>query len=174
MSTATRVQCGYCGAVVQQSQGSINRAIRQGKPLYCDRTCAGKARRVALSEKKKAKSAYDAQRRIELAAQISAQKAEHYRRTRNPARERERRQANMGRHVEYCRQPDYVAYKAEYDRERRAEEYGDFGDAYLLLLDLEREIRSRASSYERRRARGYYTRSAQQRRRELWLATTGN
>ncbi len=174
MSPAPRVHCNYCGVVVRQSQGSINRAMRQGKPIYCDRVCAGMARRVDPSEKKNAKRIYDAQRRIELASQISVEKAEYYRRTRDPAKERERRQANMGRHVEYCRHPEYVAYKAEYDRERRAEEYGEFGDAYLLLLDLEREIRSRATSYERRVARGYYTRSAQQRRRELWLATTGN
>lgn len=39
-----------------------------------------------------------------------------------------------------------------------------------LLLDLEREIRSRATKYERYVARGYFTRSAQERRRELWRA----
>jgi hypothetical protein len=164
--------CGSCGATVRQSQGSINRAIREGKPLYCDRVCAGLARRISSSQKKRKKARYDARRRTEKAAEISADKRAYYQRTHDPEKERERRQAGMGRHVEYCRQPDYVAYKAAYDRELRAKEYGPYGDAYLLLLDLEREIRSRATSYERRKARGYYTRDAQQRRRDLCLATT--
>jgi hypothetical protein len=165
--------CGSCGAAVRQSQGSINRAVREGKPLYCDRTCAGLARRISASQKKRRKSLYDARRRTELAAEISARKQAYYQRTRNPEKERECRRANMDRHVEYCRQPEYTAYKADYDLDRRAQEYGPYADAYLLLLDLEREIRSRATSYERRVARGYYTRAAQQRRRDLCL-TPGN
>lgn len=167
----TQPLCRSCGAPVRQSQGSINRALREGKPLYCGRVCAGLARRVSSSYKKRKKAVYDAARRIEKASEISAHKRDYYQRTRNPEKERQRRQANMERHVEYCRQPEYKTSKAEYDRERRAKEYGPYGDAYLLLLDLEREIRSRATSYERLKARGYYTRAAQQRRRELCLAT---
>lgn len=166
--------CQHCGEVVRQSQSSIRRAIREGKPLYCNRVCSGLARRVPPDEKKEAKRVYDARRRVELAIEISARKQAYYQRTRDPAKERERRRANMGRHVELCRRPEYRAYKADYDREVRAAEYGDYAEVYLLLLDLEREIRSRASSYERRRARGYYTRSAQQRRRELWQQVTRN
>lgn len=164
--------CQYCGGVVQQSQSSVRRAIREGRPLYCDRVCVGLARRVPSDEKKEAKRIYDARRRVERAAELRAEKAAYYQRTRDPAKEREYRRAHMGRHLEYCRRPEYVAYKKDYDRELRAEEYGEFAEAYLLLLDLEREIRSRATAYERRKARGYYTRSAQQRRRELWQATT--
>src|SRR6185312_104718 len=164
--------CQHCGAVVPQPQSSINRAIREGKPLYCNRTCAGLARRVPPDRKKEAKRAYDAQRRVELAAEISAKKAAYYQRTRDPAKERERRLQNMDRHVEYCRRPEYVAYKQDYDRQYRAEEYGEYAEAYLLLLDLEREIRARSTWYERAKTRGYFTRAAQQRRRELWQATT--
>jgi hypothetical protein len=166
--------CEYCGAEVKQSQSSIRRAIREGKPLYCNRVCFGMARRVPLGQKKEVKRIYDAHRRIEKASEIRANKAAHYQRTRDPAKERETRRANMGRHLEYCRRPEYRAYKSGYDRQHRAEEYGEFAEAYLLLLDLEREIRSRATSYERRKARGYYTRAAQQRRRELWQQTTRN
>jgi hypothetical protein len=157
---------------VRQSQSSIRRAVREGKPLYCNRVCSGLARRVPPDEKKETKRVYDARRRVELATEISVKKAAYYQRTRDPAKERGYRRANMARHVELCRRPEYRAYKADYDRELRAAEYGEYADAYLLLLDLEQEIRSRASSYERRRARGYYTRSAQQRRRELWQAAT--
>jgi hypothetical protein len=157
--------------VVQQSRSSINRAIRQGKPLYCDRTCAGLARRVPPKQKKEAKRVYDARRRVEKAAEIREQHRAYHQRTYDPVKARERRHANMGRHVEYCRRPEYRAYKADYDRQYRADEYGEYTEAYLLLLDLEQEIRSRATAYERRKARGYYTRAAQQRRRELWQQT---
>lgn len=174
VATADKVVavCQHCGEVVRQSQSSIRRAVREGKPLYCNRVCSGLARRVPPDEKKEAKRVYDAQRRVELATEIRVQHAAYYQRTRDPAKERGYRQANMGRHVEYCRRPEYRAYKADYDRELRAAEYGDYAEVYLLLLDLEREIRSRATWRERARARGYYTRSAQQRRRELWQATT--
>lgn len=164
--------CRYCGAVVQQRRGAINRAIRKGKPLYCDRECAGAARRVPLEQKKAAKRVYDAQRRVEKADEIRAKKAVYFQRTYDPAKARERRAKNMDRHVEYCRRPEYVAYKSEYDLRRHAKEYGEYAEAYLLLLDLEREIRSRATWYERNKANGYFTRSAKQRRRELWQATT--
>ena len=170
MAAQVTAFCGYCRAIVPQAQGSIRRAVREGKALYCDRSCYGMARRSPLTpdQKKEAKRVYDAQRRTEKRAEISAKKAEYHRRTYDPDKERERRAQNMGRHIENCRRPEYRAYKADYDRERRAREYGDYADAYLLLLDLERELRKRATGYERRKARGYYTRSAQQRRRELW------
>ena len=160
--------CQHCGGVVKQRQSAINRAIREGKPLYCNRTCAGLAHRVPPEQKKEQKRAYDAQRRIELADELRVKKAAYYQRTRNPSKERLHRLANRDRHAEYCRQPAYRAYKKDYDRQHRAEEYGEYAEAYLLLLDLEREIRSRATRYERYKARGYYTRAAQQRRRELW------
>ena len=172
--TFTRANCGYCGAAVQQSQSAIRRAIREGKPLYCDRDCAGMARRVPPEQKKEAKRVYDARLRVEKAAELSVKRAAAYQRNRDPVKERERRSKNMGRHVEYCRRPEYRAYKSGYDRQYRAEEYGEYAEAYLLLLDLEREIRSRATWYERRKAQGYFTRSAQQRRRELWQATIRN
>lgn len=168
------VHCQHCGRIVRQSQVAINRAVREGKPLYCGRRCAGLARRVPPGQKKEAKRIYDADRRVKKAGEIRATKAAYFQRTYDPVKAREHRRANMGRHVEYCRRPEYREYKADYDRQRSAAQYGEYAEAYLLLLDLEREIRSRATSYERRKARGYYTRSAQQRRRELWQATTRN
>lgn len=168
------VNCGYCGAIVTQSQSSIRRAVRESKNLYCDRVCSGMARRVKPEQKKNAKRVYDARRRKEKSTEISAKKSAYYQRTRDPAKERARRAANMDRHAEYCRRPEYQDYKAGYDLHRRSQEYGEYAEAYRLLLDLEREIRERATIYERLKARGYYTRSAQQRRRELWQATTRN
>lgn len=174
MTATIAAVCAYCGSEVKQSQGSIRRAIREGRPLYCNRVCFGLARRVPLNQKKESKRIYDALRRVDKAAEIRAKKKAYYQRTRDPTEEHKRRRANMGRHVEYCRQPEYRAYKSDYDRQHRAKQYGEFAEAYLLLLDLEREIRSRATRYERLKARGYYTRAAQQRRRELWHQTIRN
>lgn len=79
----------------------------------------------------------------------------------------------MARHVAYCRRPEYKAKKKEYDRKRRAKQYGQFAGAYGLFLELQREVRRQLpDKYERLKAKGYYTRSAQQRRRELWRAMT--
>jgi hypothetical protein len=165
-------QCAQCGTQASRKSGSVNRALKIGAPLYCGKTCAGLARRnknpPTEEERKAAKAAYDAKRRAEKAEEIKAAKAAYYQRTRDPEREREIRRQNKGRHVEYCRRPEYRAKKAEYDRQKHLAEYGPLADAVPLLEELEREIRSRASSYAVRVAKGYYTRSAQNRRRELW------
>ena len=81
----------------------------------------------------------------------------------------EYRKIRMPKHVEYCRQPEYRAKKHDYDKKRSEDEYGEFAEAWRLLQDLEKEIRSQATAYERRVANGYYTRNAQKRRRELCL-----
>ena len=68
-------------------------------------------------------------------------------------------------HVEYCRQPAYRAWKAGYDREYRARDFGDFAAAYLTLLDLQGEIKARATDQEIRTANETLCKS-QKRKRE--------
>lgn len=140
--------------------------------MYCNRTCVGMARRVERTddEKKALKAEYDKERREKLGEQIRAEKREHYHANRDQilAVQAVYRKKRMPAHVEYCRQPKYRVYKSEYDLQRRASEYGELAEVYLLLLDLDKEIRSQATAYERRVANGYYTRNAQKRRRELW------
>jgi hypothetical protein len=166
------ITCAQCGTKSRKAVGAVNRAAKIGAPLYCDRVCYGLARRRAVPVTKaqlvERKRLYDMEYRRKNLARITAQKATHYQATRDPERERAIRKANMPRHIEYCRRPVYRAKKAEYDAKVRAAEYGAFAEAYRLLLYLEREIRSRATSYERLKAKGYYTRNAQQRRRQLW------
>lgn len=175
MSTAPL--CSYCGAAVQQKTSAINRAHKEGRPLYCNRTCAGLARRLpepkTPEQKKEEKRQYDAKRRAEKHAELCAKKrADYYaNHERRKAEHAAYRAKHMDRHVAYCRQPEYKAKKTAYDRERRLAEYGPFADAVRLLEELEAEIRTRASAYEIRVANGYYTRNAQKRRRELWLVS---
>jgi hypothetical protein len=165
------MKCPECKQYFEPTQSRINRAAKIGAPLYCSRACAGNARRDKTppteAERKAAKAAYDREYRNRDPEARKAKKKDYYQRTRDPQKERIKRAENMHKHIAYCRMPEYKAKKAEYDRRKRFERYGDFAEVAMLLEDVEREIRSRATAYEIRIANGYYTRSAQQRRREL-------
>lgn len=170
--------CPQCKAAFAANTGSANRADKIGAPLYCGRACAGLARRLAVpktpEQKKTEKAAYDKARRERLGEVLRDKKrsdyyANHSEMLRRHAAYRAKR---MPAHVEYCRRPEYKAKKHKYDLQRNSAEYGEFAEAHRLLVDLEKEIRSQATAYERRVANGYYTRSAQKRRRELWLTKT--
>lgn len=147
--------------------------------MYCNRTCCGLARRVERSaeDKKVRKAAYDlARRNGELREKILAEKRERHRRTYTPEKGREYRATRNFDHTEYCRRyyadPERKAAKVRYDRERRAQlDYGPFAEAAMLLVDLEKEIiRREPDGYERRKARGYYERTAQQRKRNAGIS----
>lgn len=147
----TRLIICACGHSQARPVGEINRAAKKGAPLYCSRECAGLARRVerTAAEKKAIKQAYDAERRMVLAAELKDKAAAYHKRTYDPEKARIERQAKMPRHVEYCRQPAYRAKKSEYDRTRRAQlQFGPFWESALLTLALEAEIATRISRYE--------------------------
>lgn len=173
----TRV-CPQCGNGFATKTGRANRADKIGAPLYCGRVCAGLARRLAVpktpEQKKAEKAAYDKARRERLGEVLRDQKRSAYYANHSEmlSRHAAYRVKRMPAHVEYCRQPEYKAKKHIYDLQRNSAEYGEFAEAHRLLVDLEKEIRSQATAYERRVANGYYTRSAQKRRRELWLTKT--
>lgn len=167
-------RCPHCKKWFQPVTGAANRADKIGAPLYCSRVCSGLARRVNRSaeEKKAAKAAYDLQRRSELGEVLRKKKRDAYylRHDENKAKAAELRKTPeyKAKHLAYLSTPEYRAKKKDYDEELRKAEYGDFAETWRLLLGLEKEIRSRQSSYERRKARGYYTRAAINRRRQLW------
>lgn len=165
--------CPQCKAKFICRSGDENRAKKLGAPRYCGRVCAGLARRAepkSVEQRKAEKAAYDREYRGRNQERLKAEKAEWYQRNRDPEKEREYRKARMQLHVEYCRRPEYKAWKIEYDKRRNEQEYADYAEAWRLLQELEREVRSRASAYECRVQNGYYTRNAQKRRRELWQA----
>lgn len=153
----TEIICGYCERRSLKEAGAVNRARRGGFGLYCDRTCAGLGRRFKRTKEEKvtAKAEYDRQRREQLGEILLVKKraAYHAAVAANPeivrAKEREHRQKNMGRHVEYCRRPEYRAWKRDYDRSYRArQDYGPFAEAFLTLQELEQEIAARATRYD--------------------------
>lgn len=164
--------CPQCGVELDKPSGHVNRSRSIGAPVYCGRVCAGLGRRkekLPEAERKEAKRLYDANRRIEKREELRAKKREYFQRTYDPEKARVVRKERMPKHVEYCRRPEYKAKKTDYDHQKRADEYGEFRETWSLLLAVEKELRAQASGYERRVQRGYYTRSAQQRRRDLWL-----
>lgn len=172
------IRCAQCGVMAVKPTGSVNRSRAAGAPLYCGKTCSGMARRLAAprtdDEKRELKRIHDAQYRAANSEKRKVEKAAYHARTYDPAKAAIKRKATMAQHVEYCRQPEYKAKKAAYDKQRRYARFGPFAEAAMLLDDLDKEVRARATRYEIYIANGRFTRSAQQRRRELWQAMKRN
>lgn len=145
--------------------GHVNRSRKAGLNLYCGRKCTGLAKRRSKTEKVEAKRIYDLAYREKNLARIRAAKAAAYKANPNRERERAYRQANMARHVEYCRRPEYRKRKAAYDQERRAKIfYGPFWEAALALFALEREIDQRMSRHDIYQANGTINKKLNRRR----------
>lgn len=163
-----QITCAHCGKAAEKPAGAVNRARKCGLSLYCDRTCAGLGRRKpskSIEQKKAEKKAYDAARRIALADKIRAAKREYHKRTYDVVKAAEERKRRMQRHVEYCRRPEYVAWKREYDRLYRAnKEYGEFAECFLLVMDIRAECLSQMTDYEIRYAKGGVAKTQQRRR----------
>ena len=162
--------CAHCSAAFDASTGRVNAAAKIGAPLYCGKACAGLARRSGKTreQKKAEKAAYDRDYRRRDPEALKAYKALYYSEFSDREKEAQARKKRMPQHVAYCQRPEYRAKKHKYDMQRTSAEYGEFAEVHRLLIELETEIRSQATAYERRVANGYYTRNAQKRRRELW------
>ena len=91
--------------------------------------------------KKEKKAAYDKEYRKKNSERIKANHAAYFQRTYDPVKAAKERKKRMPQHVQYCRQPWYKAWKKEYDRKRRASQFGKFAEAYKALLSLQKEIR---------------------------------
>lgn len=148
-----RCVCPQCSAVFDRPTGEVNRAKKKGAPLFCGKTCFGLSRRLAVKptkqERAAAKAAYDREYRAKNAATVKAKKAAYFQRTYDPGKAAEVRKANMHKHVEYCRRPEYKQWKSSYDRKYRAvKEFGEFAEAALILQDVEKEVLSRTTRYE--------------------------
>ena len=161
--TLRAIICAYCGNGAMKHNSAIGRSERIGAPLYCDRACAGKARRVCLPEsvRKAEKADYDRRRRAELGEALREAKRLAYRAAvaANPERvrtaQKANREARKQQHLEYCRRPEYRKWKADYDRKYRSrKEFGDFGEAAILLNDLIAEINARITRTEIYRQNG--------------------
>lgn len=122
----------------------------RGKRLFCDRKCFGLDRRKHKTKAQKVaeKRLYDMAYREKNRSTLKAKKRDYFQRTYDPRKAAVERKKRMHLHVAYCRQPRYKAWKRRYDEKYRAREYGPFADAYLLAVNLNREIKSKATNYE--------------------------
>lgn len=165
------MRCPQCDSEFAADTGRVNRAKKIGAPLYCGRACAGLARRLKTpptdAEKRAAKAEYDRLYRERTAEARIAQKRAYYEANRDRllARMVEYRKKRMPAHVEYCRRPEYRAWKSEYDKQYRAKrEFGPFADAALLLQEIGREVDARATRYEVYLANGTINKALMRRR----------
>ncbi len=158
--------CAHCGKSGEREHSAINRAQRKGMKLFCDKRCAGLKRRKnkTPTQRRAEKSAYDKRYRAANLALIKAKKAAHFKKTYNPDKARIERKNRAPYHAEYCRRPEYKAWKRWYDAERRAGVYGEFASAYKNLLEVEREIRKRITWHDKAIEKGTLNK-AQSRRR---------
>jgi hypothetical protein len=140
--------CAWCGALSWTAQGAFTRDRKISAPLYCDRECAGMGRRKdkTAAQLKEEKRLYDVAYRAKNAALLKKKKRRYHLATYDPEKAAVVRKLNMPRHVDYCRRPEYRAWKKEYDQNLRAAEYGPFAEAYRFALILAREIRVRETA----------------------------
>ena len=162
-----KYKCAHCGKTADKAAGHVNRARERGLNLYCNLRCSGLGRRrhKTKAQKREEKRLYDIVYQAENREKRLAQKREYHKRTYDPVKASEVRKKRMPLHVEYCRQPKYKAWKKGYDRKYRAAEYGEFAEAYMLTLDLNREIKERDTNDQIKYQNGG-TNKAQRRRRE--------
>ena len=167
-----RLTCPNCHGGFECAIGRYNRAQTIGAPLYCSKTCAGQARRTpkpSEEERRALKAAYDRARRQQLGERLRAEKRAYYEANRDRilADMTAKRPARMAAHIEYCRRPEYRAYKSEYDKRHLArKQFGEFAEAAIALRSLETEIETKASRYEVYMQNGTINK-AQTRRRAL-------
>jgi hypothetical protein len=159
-------KCSHCKKRGKKEIGLINRAKSINAPIFCDRVCFGLSRRIekTTAQKKAMKAEYDRQYRALNLKEIKRKKHEYFLRTYDPVVAAEERKKTMPRHADYCRRPEYKEYKREYDRRLRASQYGEFAEAYMILLDVDREVNSRISDYETRVANGTLNKALQRKR----------
>jgi CRISPR/Cas system CSM-associated protein Csm2 small subunit len=147
----TCANCATCGKELDKSASAINRAKRDGKPLYCNKVCFGLSRRTNKTDeqKKEEKRLYDIAYREKNLARIKTGKHEWFQRTYDPVKAAVERKKKMPQHVEYCRQPEYKKKKQVYDAQHRAKkQFGEFYESFLILQQIDQEVASRASKYE--------------------------
>ncbi len=144
-----KITCAHCGKTSDKPPGAVNRARLDGLRLFCNRRCAGLGRRKPKKSKAQLveeKRLYGLAYRAKNLAMLKAKKRAYHKRTYDPVKAAEVRKKRMPYHVEYCRRPAYKAWKRDYDKSLRAKVYGPFAEAFMLTIDLNREIKGRMTN----------------------------
>lgn len=140
------VNCEQCGASIEKTVGHINRALKSGCKLFCNKKCFGLSRRLNLSieQKKQIKSEYDKEFRIKNKDRLKKIKAEYHKKNYDPVKAAIYRKSRMPYHVEYCRQPKYKKWKQQYDEVYTAKKnYGEYYESAIALKNILSQIDNR-------------------------------
>lgn len=167
MAVKSLIKCYFCGLSALRENTAITRAKKENKNMFCDRTCAGLSRRKNKTEaqKKTDKAVYDVNYRESNRDKIKINKANWFNKTYDPLSAAIERKLNMPRHLEYCRQPEYVAKKKIYDRKYKAKKaYGNFWEAAVLVLDIDDEIEKTTTKYQIRLDNGLANKTQKRKR----------
>lgn len=161
------MECPVCSVKLNKLAGEINRAKKKGLKLYCGRKCSGIGRRVKKTKKQKIKekSEYDRLYRENNKEILAQKKIEYFKKTYDPKKAAIERKKNMKRHVNYCRRREYREWKKQYDQKFRAQKiYGPLWESFILLMNIEEEVLSRASKYDIYQLNGTLNKRLQRRR----------
>lgn len=100
-------------------------------------------------QKKEMKRLYDIEYRKKNAELLKQKKHAYFTKTYDPVEAAAKRKVRMPKHVEYCRRPEYVQWKQKYDEQYRAKKlYGEFWQAFLIVIEINKQVLQRASKYE--------------------------
>lgn len=157
--------CPICNSEFTKSTGTINRAKKKNRKLYCSQKCSGFAHRkiISLEEKKRLKAEYDKQYREKNLEEIKLKKKEYFQKTYDPVQAAIDRKKTMPRHVEYCRRPEYKVWKKQYDHDYRYQiRFGEYAEAAKILYQLENSIDRLEANIENK------TINKSQKRKRLW------
>lgn len=161
--------CYQCGKKGERPTGEVNRALRGGFNLHCDRICAGLSRRkpYSLEDFREKKRLYDIEYRAKNSEVIKSKKRASWKNWYDPKEQSRKRRTPeyRAKHRAYLNKPEYKEYKRQYDRIYRAkDDYGEFWEAGLLLLDIDAEVDSRMTDVEIRTVNGTLNKSLIRRR----------
>lgn len=154
----SEIICAWCGGKFLKRNYDINRAARKNASLYCGKDCAGFGRRRNKTKEqlKEEKLLYDVEYREKNIVSITAKKAANFQKTYDPDKARIQRakiKKNKpqieAKRREYMASPEYTARKKAYDQEFRAKKkYGDYWECGILAIQINNEVKSRASDME--------------------------
>lgn len=115
--------CPHCNESFTMEASQYNHRLKnkpkKGPPkIYCSKTCSGLARRTSKAEKIEAKRLYDIEYREKNKESLKKKNQEYNSSPAGRAMQKRARDKKKDYHLEYCRTPEYRAWKREYDQKR--------------------------------------------------------
>ncbi len=172
---STTIICPVCKSASQKKTGAVNRARKNGAPIYCGRECAGIARRSTKTkaQRRAEKAEYDKKYREANRERLKAQKAAYFQKTYDPqkaaierAKVKKTKPEIEARRREYMRSDGYRARKKKYDRQYvAASRYGpEWGECMVIALEIRDACLSLMSDTEIRTQAGTNGKSQKRKR----------